>query len=52
LKPALLRAAGGVVLGVEVENELRAALVFKSEVTAGAGYAEVRNRLAEHFQRF
>jgi hypothetical protein len=49
---ALLGAAGGVVLRVEVQDELLAALVFQSEVAAGAGKAEVRDPLAEHFQSF
>jgi hypothetical protein len=48
----LLGAAGGVVLRVEVQDELLAALVFQSEVAAGAAKAEVRDRLAEHFQSF
>jgi hypothetical protein len=48
---ALGGAAGRVVLGVEVQNELRAALALQSEgVATGAGEAEVRDRLALHFQ--
>jgi hypothetical protein len=38
--------------GVEVEDELGAALVFQSEGAAGAGQAEVRHRLAYGFQSF
>ena len=50
---ALRGAAGGVVLGVEVEDQAFAALVFEPErAAAGAGKTEVGDRLAERFQRF
>ena len=50
---ALGGAAGRVVLRVEVEDQPVAALIFEPERTAaGAGCCEVRDRLAERFQRF
>jgi hypothetical protein len=46
-------AAGGVVLRIEVEHQLFAALVSESEAAAaGTGKTELRYRLAERFQRF
>jgi len=53
-KVATLRgAAGRVVLGVEVEDQAFAALISEAErAAAGAGKTEVRDRLAERFQRF
>jgi hypothetical protein len=46
-------AAGRVVLGVEVQDQALAALALETErVAAGAGKTEVRDRLAERFQRF
>jgi hypothetical protein len=50
---ALGSAAGGVVLRIEVEHQLFAALVSEPEAAAaGAGKTEVSYRLAERFQRF
>ena len=50
---ALRGAAGGVVLGVEVEDQALAALISEPErAAAGAGKTEVGYRLAERFQRF
>jgi hypothetical protein len=50
---ALGGAAGGVVLRIEVEHQLFAALVSEPEAAAaGAGKTEVSYRLAERFQRF
>jgi len=50
---SLLRAAGGVVAGVEVQDQLVAALVGESEgAAAGRGKAEVLDRLAYGFQSF
>jgi len=49
----LLRAAGRVVLGVEVQNQLVAALAGEAEgAAAGGGKAEVLDRLAYGFQSF
>jgi hypothetical protein len=48
----LLGAAGGVVLGVEVENQLAPALAREAErAAAGGGKAEILDRLADGFQR-
>jgi len=50
---ALRGAAGGVVLGVEVEHHVASAGARELERrVTGRGKAEVQNRLAEHFQRF
>jgi len=50
---SLLRAAGGVVAGVEVQDQLFAALVGESEgAAAGRGKAEILDRLAYGFQSF
>ena len=50
---ALLGAARGVVAGVEVQDQLVAALVGESEgVAAGRGKAEILDRLAYGFQSF
>jgi len=50
---SLLRAAGGVVAGVEIQDQLAAALAGESEgAAAGGGKAEVRDRLAYGFQSF
>jgi len=50
---ALLGAAGGVVAGVEVQDQLAAALVGESEgAAAGRGKAEILDRLAYGFQSF
>jgi hypothetical protein len=50
---ALLRAAGRVVAGVEVQDQLAAALVGESEcAAAGRGKAEILDRLAYGFQSF
>jgi hypothetical protein len=50
---ALLGAARGVVAGVEVQDQLVAALVGESEsAAAGRGKAEVLDRLAYGFQSF
>ena len=49
----LRRAAGRVVLRVEVEDQALAALIREPErAAAGAGKTEVGYRLAERFQRF
>jgi hypothetical protein len=49
----LLGAAGGVVAGVEVQDQLAAALVDESEgAAAGRGKAEILDRLAYGFQSF
>jgi hypothetical protein len=49
----LLRAAGSVVAGVEVQDQLVAAPVGESEgAAAGRGKAEVLDRLAYGFQSF
>jgi hypothetical protein len=49
----LRRTTGRAVLGVEVEDQPLAALVGEPERTvAGAGETEVRDGLAERFQRF
>jgi hypothetical protein len=50
---ALLGAAGGVVAGVEVQDQLAVALVGESEgAAAGRGKAEILDRLAYGFQSF
>jgi hypothetical protein len=50
---SLLRAAGGVVAGVEVQDQLAAALVGESESgAAGRGKAEILDRLTYGFQSF
>jgi hypothetical protein len=50
---ALLRAAGGVVAGVEVQDQLASALGLEAEgAAAGRGKAEVLDRLAYGFQSF
>jgi hypothetical protein len=50
---ALLGAAGSVVAGVEVEDQLFAAPVGESEgAAAGRGKAEILDRLAYGFQSF
>ena len=50
---ALLRAAGSVVAGVEVQDQLVAAPVGESEgAAAGRGKAEILDRLAYGFQSF
>ena len=50
---ALLGAAGGVVAGVEVEDQLASALARESEgAAAGSGKAEILDRLAYGFQSF
>jgi hypothetical protein len=50
---ALLGAAGGVVAGVEVQDQLAAALVGESEgAAAGRGKAEILDRLTYGFQSF
>jgi hypothetical protein len=50
---SLLRAAGCVVAGIEVQDQLAAALGRESEgAAAGSGKAEVLDRLAYGFQSF
>jgi hypothetical protein len=50
---ALLRAAGGVVAGVEVQDQLASALGLEAEgAAAGRGKAEILDRLAYGFQSF
>ena len=50
---ALLRAAGRVVAGVEVQDQLASALVCEAEgAAAGRGKAEILDRLAYGFQSF
>ena len=50
---ALLGAAGRVVAGVEVQDQLVAALVGESEgAAAGRGKAEILDRLTYGFQSF
>ena len=50
---SLLRAAGRVVAGVEVQDQLAAALARESEgAAAGSGKAEILDRLAYGFQSF
>jgi hypothetical protein len=50
---ALLGAAGRVVAGVEVQDQLVTALVGEAEgAAAGRGKAEVLDRLAYGFQSF
>ena len=50
---ALLGAAGGVVAGVEVQDQLASALGLEAEgAAAGRGKAEILDRLAYGFQSF
>jgi phage-related minor tail protein len=49
----LLRAAGSVVAGVEVQDQLASALGLEAEgAAAGRGKAEILDRLAYGFQSF
>jgi hypothetical protein len=50
---SLLRAAGSVVAGVEVQDQLASALGLEAEgAAAGGGKAEILDRLAYGFQSF